>query len=189
MMTTPVTLALDLATQLGFALLRADGRIESGSEGFQVGAKERPGVRWVRFRTWLLEMKRCQDFTDVAYEQVIGQMPGQVRASQVYGGFEATLQSFCEHHAISYRGLGVSKVKQAWTGKGNADKALMIARCRELGFNPVDDNEADAIALLHVHLGRVPRLTLEQQAAKLRRKPKPNPDTKTRPLGVDPPPF
>ncbi len=34
------------------------------------------------------------------------------------------------------------------TGKGNADKAAMIAAIRARGFRPTDDNEADAIALL-----------------------------------------
>ena len=32
--------------------------------------------------------------------------------------------------------------------KGNADKAAVIAAVRERGFSPVDDNEADAIAIL-----------------------------------------
>ena len=34
------------------------------------------------------------------------------------------------------------------TGKGNADKQAMIAAMRERGFEPADDNEADAIAIL-----------------------------------------
>ena len=33
-------------------------------------------------------------------------------------------------------------------GKGNADKQAMIAAVRERGFEPGDDNEADAIAIL-----------------------------------------
>ena len=34
------------------------------------------------------------------------------------------------------------------TGKGNADKAAVIAAMRARGFRPADDNEADALALL-----------------------------------------
>jgi len=34
------------------------------------------------------------------------------------------------------------------TGKGNADKAAVIAAVRARGYSPVDDNEADAIAVL-----------------------------------------
>jgi len=39
--------------------------------------------------------------------------------------------------------------KRHATGKGNAPKAAMIAAARARGFSPADDNEADAIAILH----------------------------------------
>jgi hypothetical protein len=56
-----VTLALDLGTNLGFALLRADGRIESGIERFEAKSKEGPGMRWVHFKRWLVDMKACNE--------------------------------------------------------------------------------------------------------------------------------
>ena len=34
-------------------------------------------------------------------------------------------------------------------GKGNADKRAVIDAVRRIGFGPADDNEADALALLH----------------------------------------
>jgi len=34
------------------------------------------------------------------------------------------------------------------TGRGNADKAAVIAAVRARGFHPKDDNEADALAIL-----------------------------------------
>lgn len=150
-------LALDLATCTGFAILRADGSVESGSKGFAPRSKEGDGQRWARFRSWLLDIKRVHEPIErIAYEEVVGGVPGQVYAAQVYGGFVAVLQLFAEHHDIPYQGYNVSTIKKAWTGKGNATKHMMIARCRTLGFNPKDDNEADAIALLHVALDRVP---------------------------------
>ncbi|MFZ1416691.1 MAG: hypothetical protein WAS73_19270 [Defluviicoccus sp.] len=39
-------------------------------------------------------------------------------------------------------------IKRHIAGKGNADKAAVIDAVRKLGFNPADDNEADALALL-----------------------------------------
>ena len=45
--------------------------------------------------------------------------------------------------------LSPGEVKKFATGKGNADKAAMIAAARARGFSPADDNEADAIAILH----------------------------------------
>ena len=69
-------------------------------------------------------------------------------AAHVYGGFLATLTAWCEEHAIAYQGVPVGTIKRFATGKGNADKQAMIAAMRERGFEPADDNEADAIAIL-----------------------------------------
>ncbi|MCX8006193.1 MAG: hypothetical protein N2688_14785, partial [Burkholderiaceae bacterium] len=48
----------------------------------------------------------------------------------------------------AYEGVPVGTIKRFATGRGNADKAAMIAAVRARGFAPADDNEADAIALL-----------------------------------------
>jgi crossover junction endodeoxyribonuclease RuvC len=42
----------------------------------------------------------------------------------------------------------VGTIKRHVTGRGNADKDAVIAAVRALGFDPIDDNEADALALL-----------------------------------------
>jgi hypothetical protein len=162
------TLSLDLATRCGYALLRADGKIESGVERFQPRPSERPGARWARFKIFLLGVKQSNpDLGLIAFEDVKAHGPG-VQAAHVYGGFIATLQLFCEHHGIEYRGAGVGLIKKAWTGDGWATKKEMVARCRELGFNPKDDNEADALALLHLVTNRVPPLPPERLARKVR---------------------
>ena len=44
--------------------------------------------------------------------------------------------------------MQVGTIKRFATGKGNADKAKMVAAIEARGFRPADDNEADAIALL-----------------------------------------
>ena len=70
-------------------------------------------------------------------------------ASHVYGGFLGLLTAFAEHHQIPYQGVPVGTIKKHATGKGNANKDAMVAAMRALGHQPVDDNEADALALLH----------------------------------------
>ena len=45
--------------------------------------------------------------------------------------------------------MPVGTIKRHVTGKGNADKEAVIEAVRRLGFAPADDNEADALALLH----------------------------------------
>lgn len=59
------------------------------------------------------------------------------------------LTAWCEHHNIPYQGVPVGTIKKHATGKGNAGKDEMITSVRERGHTPVDDNEADALALLH----------------------------------------
>jgi hypothetical protein len=41
----------------------------------------------------------------------------------------------------------VGTIKRSITGRGNADKDSVIAAVRTRGYNPADDNEADAIAI------------------------------------------
>jgi len=43
----------------------------------------------------------------------------------------------------------VGTIKKHATGKGNAGKEDVIASVTARGHAPVDDNEADALALLH----------------------------------------
>lgn len=181
-----VTLALDIGTHMGFAILRADNRIESGCEKFVAKSQEGEGMRYVHFRRWLLEVKQANEgLSHVAYEMVMGHGPGQVYSAHVFGGFLAILMVFCEHHQLTYEGVHVGTIKKRWTGNGAAKKHQMVARCEELGFHPANDNEADAIALLHVACDRVPALPIERQVKK--RPLKKNPDAATRSLDL--PPF
>ena len=50
--------------------------------------------------------------------------------------------------ALDDQGVPVGTIKRFIAGKGNADKAAVIAAVRQRGFYPADDNEADAIAIL-----------------------------------------
>ena len=70
-------------------------------------------------------------------------------SAHVYGGLMATLTAWCEHHNIAYSGVPVGTIKRHATGKGNAGKAEIIAAMQAKGYPVTDDNEADALALLH----------------------------------------
>jgi hypothetical protein len=65
-------------------------------------------------------------------------------AAHVRGGLLATLTAWCEQRSIAYQGV----IKRFITGKGNADKRAVIDAVLARGFDPADDNEADAIAIL-----------------------------------------
>jgi Holliday junction resolvasome RuvABC endonuclease subunit len=70
-------------------------------------------------------------------------------AAHVYGGLLAHLTAWCEAQVIPYQGVPVGTIKKHATGKGNADKAAMMAAMHTRGHSPSDDNEADALSLLH----------------------------------------
>ena len=59
---------------------------------------------------------------------------------------------FCEKKGIPYEGQHVGTIKKFATSRGNANKDAMLAAVRSWGYEPADDNEADAIALLHLIL-------------------------------------
>lgn len=139
-------LALDLGTNTGWAICR-DGVTASGTASFKVGRYEGGGMRYMRFQRWLDEMAR--DGLDSVYFEEVRRHAG-TDAAHVYGGLLATLTAWCEHHGIPYQGIPVGTIKKHATGKGNANKEAMIAAAVARGFAPVDDNEADALALLHL---------------------------------------
>ena len=145
--TTTTILALDLGTQTGWALATCDGCITGGSQSFKPQRFEGGGMRFLRFKRWLTELKHCNNGIDhVVFEEV--RRHAGVDAAHAYGGFMAHLTAWCEHHAIPYQGVPVQTIKKHATGKGNADKAAMLAAAKVRGFTPIDDNHADALALL-----------------------------------------
>ena len=139
-------LALDLGTTTGWAML-CDGTITSGSQSFKPQRFEGGGMRFLKFKRWLTGTKACTDGIDAVYFEEVRRHAG-VDAAHAYGGFLAHLTAWCEHHQIPYQGVPVGTIKKHATGKGNAGKSEMLASAQSSGFNPEDDNEADALALL-----------------------------------------
>ncbi len=148
----PALLALDLGTRTGWALRERSGRICSGSQPFRPQRFEGGGMRFLRFHRWLTELSQAAAPSGLAIDQVVFEEVRRhagVDAAHAYGGFLGQLGSFCEHHRIPYQGVPVGTIKRFITGKGNASKEAVISAIAELGHCPVDDNEADALALLH----------------------------------------
>ncbi|WP_273756879.1 crossover junction endodeoxyribonuclease RuvC [Bartonella sp. MM73XJBT] len=142
-------LCLDLGTKTGWAICGADGHITSDTEHFQSRRFEGGGMRYLRFKKWLSELKRSVDEIDAVYFEEVRRHVG-TDAAHVYGGFLATLTAWCEHHQIPYEGIPVGTIKKATTGKGNASKEEMIKAICSKGHTPKDDNEADALAILYL---------------------------------------
>lgn len=148
---TPAILALDLGTTTGWALRTPEGQIVSGTQSFKPSRYEGGGMRFLRFRGWLAELQAGAGAVGAVYFEEVRRHAG-VDAAHVYGGLMATLTAWCEGQGIAYAGVPVGTIKKHATRKGNADKSAMVAAMQALGHNPQDDNEADALALLHFAL-------------------------------------
>ena len=148
-MKTQKILTLDLGTKTGWALKDQNNQISSGTQIFAPQRFEGGGMRYLRFKFWLDEMNKLSDGINQIYFEEVRRHVG-VDAAHAYGGFLAHLSAWCEDKQIPYLGIPVGTIKKHITGKGNANKQEIINAVKELGFNPADDNEADALALLNL---------------------------------------
>jgi len=140
-------LALDLGQHTGWALAYPRGPITSGTELFKAGRFEGGGMPLLRFVSWLSEVHdRAGPLTAIVFEEVRAHRG--TAAAHTYGAFLGQLTAWCERHHIPYHGVPVGTIKKHATGRGNAGKDEVIAAMRAQGFDPADDNEADALALL-----------------------------------------
>lgn len=139
----PTILALDLGTKTGWAIGDSEG-FHSGFMDFSTKRFEGGGMRYVRFGKWLAE--EVDNVSEVYFEEVRRHIG--TSAAHAYGGFMATLTSWCEENNIPYQGVPVKVIKKHITGTGNASKQMVVDALKSSGYEVEDDNEADAMALL-----------------------------------------
>jgi hypothetical protein len=144
---TPSILALDLGSTTGWAIRNSRCRILHGTAEFRPSRYEGGGMRYLRFGKWLDQTLEITGGVDAVYFEEVRRHIG-TDAAHVHGGLLATLTAWCEGQDIPYQGVPVGTWKRHACGKGNASKHEVIAAMRARGFEPADDNEADAIAIL-----------------------------------------
>ena len=144
---TPSILALDLGSTTGWAVRTERNRILHGTAEFRPSRYEGGGMRYLRFGKWLDQTLDVTGGVDAVYFEEVRRHIG-TDAAHVHGGLLATLTAWCEAQGIPYQGVPVGTWKRHACGKGNASKHEVIAAMRQRGFEPADDNEADAIAIL-----------------------------------------
>ena len=141
-------LALDLGTSTGWAIRGHDGLITSGTVSLRPGRFDGGGMRYLRFTNWLTELDQLSGpIASIWYEEV--RRHAGTDASHIYGGLMATLTAWAELRGVPYQGVPVGTWKRRVCGKGNAGKQDVIECMRGRGFRPADDNEADALGILH----------------------------------------
>ena len=156
-------LCLDLGSKTGWAVLSVDPNglpmsewgcelAASGVVDFGKSQFEGAGMRFRKFQSWLLELSFSDMFDGrhlaAVYFESVRRHNGTA-AAHVYGGLSAILMAWCETgNKIPYQSVAVANIKQAATGKGNANKAAIIdAVAKHYGIAVKDDNHADALAL------------------------------------------
>lgn len=136
-------LALDIATKTGW-------RTETSSGVWDFSKSKRGdsyGMRLIRFKSSIKEILDLEEIDVVVYERPAGMFKSSIIvASEMIG----VLIALCEERGIQYTAYSATEIKKFATGKGNAKKQDMIDAAIELGFNPEDDNEADAIHLYNL---------------------------------------
>lgn len=148
-----VIVGLDLGSKCGWAVLDGNGeRRASGTWDLGVKRYDGAGMRYVMLEAHLFKLTELAegglDGGDgkivIAYEECVA-LRGD--ASRVYNAMLGVVQAACERWSIPYQGIPIATVKRTATGKGNANKEMMVAAAVAkwpicLGL---DDNAADAI--------------------------------------------
>ncbi len=135
-------LALDIATTTGWKTKTA-----SGIWNLKPNRGESEGMRVVRFKAKVKEMISMEGITLVAYERPAGFHKSSIMvASEMVG----VLKDLCIGLNVNLACYSATEIKKFATGKGNANKEAMIKAAKEKGYNPADDNEADAIHLYNL---------------------------------------
>jgi Holliday junction resolvasome RuvABC endonuclease subunit len=137
-------LALDPATKCGWA----HSNRSSGVWDLSVRKDESKGMKLVRLSSKLEDMKKIVEL--VVFEAARYAGPNQGNALVSHAEFQSVIKLWAINNKIDYRGYSATEIKKHATGKGNANKNQMIAAAISQGWNPKDDNEADALWLLNL---------------------------------------
>lgn len=142
-------LALDLATQTGYAHSHGP----SGSVNFDLIRGESPGMRFLKFRKWLVEFLKEYETTLVVYEQA-GHHRSRA-AEHVCHGFIATCELvIAEFQNIELTNRTSSAIKKHALGEGvpraRSGKPFMVQAADNMfpDIVVIDDNHADSLLLL-----------------------------------------
>lgn len=145
-----ILVALDLATHTGCAI----GRVDQAPTCTTEVIGERGASHGLRFQQVMRLTKRLitQHKPDaVIVEKAIASGPsGAEQRVQLAMGMRACVAGICSMHRVPFHEYPIQSIRKHFFGRGNlkrdAAKGAAMRRCRELGWNIANDNEADACA-------------------------------------------
>jgi len=145
--TTSNILAIDQATICGIAyqLVGDEPKVERWD--LSIKNKESQGLKWLRFESRLKAFVTKNKIKVIAYELPAGRNINPIIHSSK---LICIVEKLCAELSLEYIELSTGSIKKFATGNGSAKKDMMIEFARKLwGYEGNDDNEADALHILH----------------------------------------
>lgn len=140
-------LTLDLATRIGYTLGQVTDPL------FRVGHYVLPSTGPLignfadAYHRWLSSVLSCNRIECVVFESPVLMKNTRIETLRKLYGLAWHTEWYCRNKNIDVHEANVSQVKKFLTGNGRADKPMMMAAAKQMGFNPKVHDEADAIAI------------------------------------------
>lgn len=140
--------AFDQATSCGVAFERSgENKPNVQLWDLNIKAKESQGMKWIRFEAKLKKFLVENSINVLAYELPAGRHINPIIHSAKLIGI---IEKSCVELGIDYIEFSASEIKKFATNNGNANKKAMIEHAKKLwNYEGEDDNEADALHILH----------------------------------------
>jgi len=140
---------IDPGTKCGWALIDTVGATPpfTGVWDLAIDRGDSPGWRFLKFDSKLEAIATSLGDRRIGLLVYEAQHHRGGSATQVALGLVATLQAWCARRGVEHHSVHTSTLKKFVTGKGNAEKELLIARAatdlhRDIG--QITSDEADA---------------------------------------------
>jgi Holliday junction resolvasome RuvABC endonuclease subunit len=143
-MALPKILFLDLATRAGWCVGAPDETPRYGTKVLP-STGEDIGRFAAAYNEWLLDMITLESPGLVVFEAPILAGRTNLTTARKLTGLAWHTEFVCNLRQVRVREHHLQSIKKMFAGSGRADKDAMIAAARRLGFDPKDDNQADAL--------------------------------------------
>ena len=160
--TLKAIIGLDLSTSTGWALRDRLGTISSGVQKFELARGDSVGMRFLRFRKWLLDKIQCVagDGTTQYYTNAVDLIAVERAhhrggaATALCVGLSTVVLEEAARLNIETTYVHTATLKKFLTGNGRASKEEMIQEAtsrfskKHLQGRIIGDDEADALGIL-----------------------------------------
>ena len=149
-MAAPLYLGLDLSTRTGWACGRVGAAPDHGTLELPAGLGTGGlGRVFAALERGLDDLHAIQHFERVIMEAPLPPAAqSQAHTARMQLGLAAVVELWCYGRDILVTEAAAPTVRAKVLGNGRAKKADVIAWCIARGWQPGDDNQADALALL-----------------------------------------